>query len=147
MKTSIVCMLMLVGTAWLAHAELSEVEAKYLREFAGYTGGMGIGFVPEHTYDYRFRQAVLKSKDEVVQKAFILQKLPFHISSILADLKNNQKMIGKAQYRELTPEERTALIESFEESMKLLEKLDANKNKYFYKKYRDAFDAIQAQKR
>jgi len=147
MKTSIVCMLTLVGTALLAHAELSEVEAKYLRRFADYTGGMGIGFVPEHTYDYEFRQAVLKSKDEVVQKAFILQKLPFLISSILADLKKNQKMIEKAQYRELSPEDRAALIQSFEECMQLFEKLDANKNKKFYREYRDAFDAIQTQKR
>jgi hypothetical protein len=31
--------------------------------------------------------------------------------------------------------------------MSLLQKLDANKNKHFYKEYREAFDAIEKQRR
>lgn len=130
-----------------ASAELSEVETKYLQQFANDTGGMGIRFVPEHTYDYEFRQAVAKSKDEEVQRAFILQKLPFRIASLLDDLKKNQKMTGKDQYRDLTPDERAQRIQSFEECMALLQMLDANKNEHFYRKYRAAFDAIEKQRR
>lgn len=107
-------MLMTIAVAVTASAELSDVETKYLMQFANYTGGMGIGFSPKHTYDYGFRQAVLKSKDEELQRAFILQNLPFRISSILNDLKNNQKMIGKTQYLDLTPDERAKLVQSFE---------------------------------
>ena len=140
-------MLTTVAVVVTTSAELNDVETKYLDQFANYTGGMGIGFVPEHTYNYGFRQAVLKSKDEELQRAFILQNLPFRISSILNDLKNNQKMIGKTQYRDLTPDERVKLVQSFEECMSLLQKLDANKNKHFYKEYREAFAAIEKQRR
>jgi hypothetical protein len=140
-------MLAIIAVVVTARAELTAVETKYLKQFANYTGGMGIEFVPEHTYDYEFRQAVLKSNDVGLQRAFILQKLPLLISSILHDLKENQKMIGKAQYRDLTPDERVELIQSFEECMALLKKLDANKNEHFYKQYRDSFDAIEKQRR
>jgi hypothetical protein len=140
-------MLATIAVVVTASAELSDVETKYLKQFANYTGGMGIGFVPEHTYDYGFRQAVLKTKDEELQRAFILQKLPFRISSILNDLKRNQKMIGKAQYRDLKPDERAKLVQSFGECMSLLRKLDAKKNEHFYKEYREAFDAIEKQRR
>jgi len=147
MKTTITCMLATIGVVVTASAELSDVETKYLKQFANYTGGMGIGFVPEHTYDYGFRQAVLKSKDEELQRAFILQKLPFQISSILNDLKKNQKMIGKAQYRDLTPDERAKLVQSFEECMSLLRKLDNKKSEHFCSAYREAFDEIEERRR
>lgn len=141
------CLLALISIVLPASAELSEVETKYLVMLANYTGGMGVGFVPWRTYDYNFRQAVLKSKDEGIQRAFILQKLPMRIDDILYDLKKNQTTIGKTEHRDLTPEERTKLIQSFEECMKLLQELDANKYEHFYQAYRDAFDAIQTKRR
>ena len=141
------CLLALIAIVLPASAELSEVETKYLEKFANYTGGMGIGFVAEHTYDYNFRQAVLRTKDEGIQRAFILQKLPFLISEILRDLEKNQTMIGKGEFRDLTPEERTKRIQSFEECMKLLQELEANNNEHFYQSYRNAFDAIQTKRR
>lgn len=147
MKTTTTCLLATIAVVVTASAGLTDVETKYLEQFANYTGGMGIGFVPEDTYDFAFRQAVLNSKDVELQRAFILQKLPFRISSILDDLKKNQKMIGKAQYRDLTPAERVKLIQSFEECVALLQKLDDKKNEHFYREYRETFEAIDKQRR
>ena len=124
------------------HAELGEIEKKYLTEFANYTGGMGIGFVPEHTYDYNFRQTILNSKDESIQKAFILYKLPYRISWILNDLKKNHKMIGKQIYRDLTPKEKKDLIDQYHECIGLLIKLDNNQKPHFYREYKQEFDEI-----
>ena len=143
MKTILLlsCALVLLSRS-VSLAELTGLEKKYLDRFANYTGNMGIGFVPEHTFDYDFRQAILRSKDESVQKAFILHALPSELEGILDTLKSGRKMIGKGQYRNLTNEDRKLLLGKFDECMTLLEKLDGNNNKHFYSEYRSKRDEI-----
>lgn len=146
MKTTFIGTLVTLAVVGAASAELTDLETKYLKGFANYTGGMGIELNPEDTYDCGFRQTVLKSKDEELQRAFILQKLPRQISLILEDLGQNRTMVGKGEYCEMTPHERTELIQSFEECMSLLKKLDSNNHDRFLKHYRKAFETIQKQR-
>jgi hypothetical protein len=129
-----------------SQAELSETETKYLKLFANYTGGMGIGFVDSHTFDYQFRQSILKSKDEKVQKSYILYELPRHLEFILHDLEKNQKMVGKGIYEKLTKDERKALLKRFEEGFSLYKKLDNKKHKHFYEEYEKRYSKEKTKK-
>ncbi len=135
------------GMSLLAKAELSELETKYLKDFTDDSrGNAGPGFNPRDTFDEKFHQAVLKSKDEDLQRAFILQQLPSRIASILRELIENRKMTGINVYEPLNEEDRVKLATAFEECMQLLQKLDANQHKYFYKEYRDDFEAANKPK-
>ena len=143
MKHLLLIIILLAGSHAISVAELSATESKYLKLFANYRGGMGIGFDQDHTYDYALRQAILKGGDDVIQRAYILSELPNHMESILHDLKKNQRMIGKQVYRDLTPDERLAKIKSFNDALTLFMKLDDGKHKHFYKDYKDRLKAIQ----
>jgi hypothetical protein len=140
-KTPIAGCILLLSSI-MAYAGLSDLEKKFLQEFANNDGNMGIGFVPEHTFDRGFRQVILNSKDEEVQKAFILSMLPREIESILDTLKSGKTMVGKGQYEKLSEDKRRSLIVRFNECMTLMEKLDAGKNKHFYSVYQSQLDNI-----
>jgi|GEM_PF-4191276 len=113
MKSTMTVLFCLLSMIVPAPAELSELEKKYLHSFANYRGGLGIGIVPQHTYDFALRQAVLKSKDENVQRAFILKNLPARIDSLLWQLESNRAWTGKTTYRQMTPAERAETVQSF----------------------------------
>jgi hypothetical protein len=133
---------LLLFSCGVSYAELSELEKKYLSVFGNYTGNMGIDFVPEHTFDYGFRQTIVNSKDEDVQKAFILDRLPGEIGEILYTLKSGKIMTGKGMYEDMDEEDRKALLARFEECMTLMQKLDANKHGHFYSEYRSKLNEL-----
>lgn len=145
-KMMMVSVLLLLGCT-ISRADLTAVEKKYLDELANYTGNLGIGFVPEHTFDYGFRQAILHSKDEDVQRAFILHRLPRELDRIISTLRSGKKMTGKGQYENLSEEDKKTLFARFEECMALMQKLDGGKNKHFYTEYRSKLDEGMSNKK
>ena len=48
---------------------------KYFERYCDYTGGMGIGFVASHTYDYKFRQHLKSTNDPELKRLFVLWHL------------------------------------------------------------------------
>ena len=134
--------LLVLYTSCASQSELGPLEKKYLSRFGNYTGNMGLGFVPEDTFDYNFRQTIVNSKDKKVQKAFILDRLPREINYILRSLRDGRRNIGKGVYRKLHEKERNALLSRFTECMTLLQKLDAGRNEHFYSTYQTQLDNI-----
>jgi len=47
----------------------------YFQRYCDYTGGMGIGFVASHTYDFEFRQRLKTTQDTELRRLFVLQHL------------------------------------------------------------------------
>ena len=147
MSVAVLTVIYLLFCGGQATAELNQLEKKYLLEFGNYKGNLGLGFVPSHTYDYAFRQAIIKSKDETVQRAYILQRLPYEMKILLHTLEVG-KMVAKDEYQPLTPKEQQVAISQFEEMLSLMQKLDAGKHKHFYEEYREELKkAVDAKKR
>src|SRR5208283_843825 len=67
-----------------------------------YTGNLGIGFVPTHTYDYRFRQRLKTTQDVELKRLFVIQQLYRDIGFALDDFERGRIRIGQASYRPLT---------------------------------------------
>src|SRR5262252_3026349 len=57
----------------------------YFEDYCDYTGGMGIGFVASHTYDYRFRQHLKETHDPELKRLFVLQHLHRDVEFALGD--------------------------------------------------------------
>ncbi|MFT5524599.1 MAG: hypothetical protein ACI9HK_002554 [Pirellulaceae bacterium] len=79
---------------------------RYFERYCDYTGGMGIGFVASHTYDFNFRQHLKKTDDEELKRLFVLQHLYRDVDSSLRDYEEGRIRIGKTEYGVLctTPE-------------------------------------------
>ncbi len=73
----------------------------YFEQYCDYTGGMGIGFVAEHTYDYRFRQHLKAMHDPELKRLFVLQHLNRDVEWAMGDFEKGRVRIGKARYRPL----------------------------------------------
>jgi hypothetical protein len=78
---------------------------KYFEGYCDYTGGMGIGFVASHTYDYKFRQYLKKTKDPELKRLFVLQHLYRDLEFAMHDYQRGEIRVGKAEYRKMTPAE------------------------------------------
>ena len=74
----------------------------YFESYCDYTGGLGIGFVPSHTYDYRFRQRLKTSKDPELKRLFVLQHLHEDVEFALDDFQQGIVKTGKSSSRVLT---------------------------------------------
>jgi hypothetical protein len=142
---TLVCLAALLLTALPSHAELSEVETKYLIRFTTLTG-IAPSHIPEHAFSGEYMGALRLTKDEHLQRRYILDNLPRLIRDLLEDLEKNRTPVGKSEYREATPEERGEMSEKFEECMKLLEKLDSGRHPKLYQEYRDTYTAAYAKR-
>jgi hypothetical protein len=78
----------------------------YFERYCDYTGGMGIGFVASHTYDYQFRQHLKKTNDRELKRLFVLQHLYRDLDFAARDYQEGKIRIGKADYREMTDVEK-----------------------------------------
>src|ERR1051325_3650719 len=74
----------------------------YFETYCDYTGGLGIGFVPAHTYDYRFRQRLKNTKDPELKRLFVLQHLSGGVEAALDDFQRGIVWTGKSSSRPLT---------------------------------------------
>jgi hypothetical protein len=77
----------------------------YFKLYCGYTGGMGIGFVADHTYDYRFRQHLRMTSDPELKRLFVLEHLHRDVDIALDDFEKGIVMTGKSASVPLTPAE------------------------------------------
>jgi hypothetical protein len=63
---------------------------------------MGIGFDPEHTWDYRFRRRLKTTADPEIKRLFVLRHLYLEVKSDLRDFRAGTVRTGKASYRPIT---------------------------------------------
>ena len=57
----------------------------YFEDYCDYTGNLGIGFDPAHTYDYRFRQHLKQTQDPELKRFFVLRNLFRDVEIALRD--------------------------------------------------------------
>jgi len=74
----------------------------YFDNYCDYTGGLGIGVVPYHTYDYRFRQRLKTTHDPELKRLFVLQQLHRTVEVALDDFERGIVRTGKSSSRPLT---------------------------------------------
>src|SRR5688572_25007249 len=74
----------------------------YFEEYCDYTGGLGIGFVPSHTYDYRFRESLKRTQDPEFKRLYVLQRLFGDVEIALRDFGSGVVRTGKNSYKPLT---------------------------------------------
>ncbi len=80
----------------------------YFDRYCDYTGGMGIGFVASHTYDFEFRQRLKTTQDAELRRLFVLQHLYRETDLAISDFERGIVMTGKSSSRQMTAEERTS---------------------------------------
>jgi hypothetical protein len=74
----------------------------YFQDYCDYTGNLGIGFDPLHTYDYRFRQRLKTMRDPELKRLFVLQHLHQDVEFALDDLERGVIRTGQSSSRSLT---------------------------------------------
>ena len=77
----------------------------YFEDYCDYTGSLGIGFVPSHTWAYRFRHHLKTTKDPELKRLFVLQHLYPDVEAALHDFGAGMVRTGKSSSRPLTLEE------------------------------------------
>lgn len=91
-------------------------------QYCDYTGGLGIGFVAWHTYDYRFRQSLKRTHDPELKRLYVLENLHRDTELALDDLGKGIIRTGKAASRPLTASEwqaaRQRILEQIEDLAK-----------------------------
>jgi hypothetical protein len=80
----------------------------YFERYCDYTGGMGIGFVASHTYQFEFRQRLKTTQDKELKRLFVLQHLYGETDLMIADFENGIVKTGKSESRQMQAEERAA---------------------------------------
>jgi hypothetical protein len=97
---------------------------KYFEQYCDYTGGLGIGFVASHTYDYKFRQHLKETKDTELKRLFVLQHLYRDVDFDMRVYERGEIRVGKAEYRKMTKAETEAAKTRLLEMLDDLEKFD-----------------------
>lgn len=80
----------------------------YFERYCNYTGGLGIGFVASHTYNFKFRQHLKKTKDPELKRLFVLQHLYDDVDLAMRDYERGEIRVGKVEYRKMTQAEMEA---------------------------------------
>ena len=96
----------------------------YFQRYCDYTGGLGIGFVASHTYDFKFRQRLKATQDREIKRLFVLQHLYSELDLAISDFEKGIVVTGKNSSRKLTPEERVSTRTSIAERMDDLSRFD-----------------------
>jgi hypothetical protein len=74
----------------------------YFERYCEYTGGLGIGLDPAHTYDFRFRQHLKETKDLELKRLFVLENLYREVESDLRNFEDGMLRVAKASSRPFT---------------------------------------------
>ena len=107
-RTAFAFLLLLAGCAEHSPTDSQSASAlpprfqSYFEDDCDYTGNLGIGFVPTHTYDYRFRQQLKTTQDTELKRLFVIEHLYRDIGFALDDFERGRIQIGQASYRPLT---------------------------------------------
>jgi hypothetical protein len=64
-------------------------------DYCDYTGGLGIGFVAWHTYDYRFRQHLKRTQDPELKRLYVLENLHRGTAVAIDNLETDQMQTGR----------------------------------------------------
>jgi hypothetical protein len=96
----------------------------YFEQYCNYTGGLGIGFVASHTYDYKFRQHLKETKDTELKRLFVLQHLYRDVALDMRDYERGEIRVGKVEYRKMTKAETEAAKTRLLEMLDDLERFD-----------------------
>ena len=96
----------------------------YFVRYCDYTGGMGIGFVASHSYDFKFRQHLKETKDPELKRLFVLQHLYGDLDVAMSHYERGEIRVGKAEYRKMTLAETVTAKKRLMEMLDDLEKFD-----------------------
>ncbi len=111
----------------------------YFENYCDYTGSLGIGFDPSHTYDYRFRQRLKTTLDPELKRLFVLQQLHRDVEYALDDFEKGIVRTGKSSSRPLTFSEWQSARQSIRTQIGDLDAYSAFSN--FSKARPDRFDS------
>ena len=81
-----------------------------------------------------------ESKDQKLQRAFILSNLPAHIEYLLDELEANKKMTEKGVFRPYTKEERSVMLDRLKGCIELIQELYPKYktiNRFYVKKWEE----------
>src|SRR3954470_19429951 len=109
MKRSAYLLALVSMVSWSFAEDDSQVDAvlnRYFERYCDYTGNMGIGFVPSHTYDFAFRQHLKQTQDRELKRLFTLQRLSRDAEIAVDDFRKGVIDLGKGYTRPMTEEER-----------------------------------------
>jgi len=116
------------GNVGKKNIELTEADEqqlnRYFWRFCDYTGGMGPGFVPSHTYEIEFRQKLKATKEPELKRLFVLWHLYREVDFQMRDYLAGEVPIGKSLTRKMTPQEKIAARNSLVEKVNFLAKID-----------------------
>ena len=101
---------------------------KYFERYCDYTGGLGIGLVPSHTYDYKFRQHLKKTDDKELKRLFVLRHLYRDVDFAVRDFEEGKIRIGKVEYRKMTAEEKASAKKHITEMLDDLKRFDPDES-------------------
>lgn len=96
----------------------------YFARYCDYTGGMGIGFVASHTYDFKFRQHLKTTQDYELRRLFVLQNLYAEVESAISDFEQGIVMTGKGLSRQMNSDERASMRSRIVEQLRDLSRFD-----------------------
>lgn len=82
----------------------------YFERYCDDDDSLGVGFVAWHTYDHRFRQQLKKTGDTELKRFFVLRNLYQATGYATHLFEEGVIEVGKGMRREMTPEERTAVL-------------------------------------
>lgn len=86
----------------------------YFEDYCDYTGSLGLWFDPSHSYDFRFRQELKKTRDPELKRLFVLQHLHEDVEFALNDFEKGIIATGKSSSRPLTPAEWQSSLRSIQ---------------------------------
>lgn len=120
--------------------EVSKKLDKYFERFCDYTGGMGIGFVSTHTYEFAFRQQLKNSQDPILKRAFVLKNLFIEIGFDIDEYQKGVKRVGKTEYEPLTAEEKAQARQNILDKLNDLDAFGDKETPGWTKELRDNID-------
>lgn len=97
---------------------------KYFKNYCDYTGGLGIGFVASHTYDFKFRQHLKRTRDEDLKRLFVLQHLYSDLDRAVRNFGEGIIYVGKVETRKMTSREKKAIRKKLLKQLDDLEEFD-----------------------
>jgi hypothetical protein len=115
----------------------------YFERYCDYTGGLGIGFVASHTYDFEFRQHLKKTEDAELKRLFVLQHLYQELDRAILDFERGIVMTGKSSSRQMTAEERASKRSSITERLDDLSRLDPGDPQREIAEFRDRLSQVE----
>jgi hypothetical protein len=130
-----------------AHPTSTVRDAKldgYFERYCDYTGGMGVGFVASHTYDFEFRQHLKTTQDAELRRLFVWQQLYREVDFAISDFECGIVMTGKSSSRQMTAEERASTRLSIMERLDDLARFDTGDPQREIAEFRERLSRVDA---